>query len=234
MDEWEEEFEQVQNTTPQITTVKKEVEEYEDIIKKEFKPVVVEPKEAKDDYEKKWQEKNKDRLEKLQLEDKAFSGLDDKTKQQKILEKRIIDDAHDFIGGEKPAEIKKESAKESVQLPLTIEKDFIDLAVHNVGRVKAANKPTKFSFSYLKNTLDLLAPSLESEKINILVKELNAHYNKKKKEENDKAGKKPKTSAPSINASKALDRAEKMGAFEDFGAAKEEYGDDDYIEDDFI
>jgi hypothetical protein len=232
MDEWEEEFEQVQSNTPQ-TTAQQKVEESEDIIKKEFKPKVVEIKESPDDYERKWQEKNKDRLEKLKIEDKAFAGLDDKTKQQKMVEKRIIDDAHDFIG-DKTSGVSKEATKEVIQVPLTLEKDFIDLAVQNVGRVKAANKPTKFLFSYLKNTLDLLAPSLESEKINQLVKDLNAHYNKKKKEENDKAGKKPKTSAPSINMSKAVDRAEKMGAFEDFGAAKDEYAEDDYIEDDFI
>jgi hypothetical protein len=234
MDEWEEEFEQVQSNTTQTTTTQKKVEESEDIIKKEFKPKVVEQKEAIDDYERKWQEKNKDRLEKLKLEDKAFAGLDDKTKQQKMVEKRIIDDAHDFIGGDKPTGVSKESAKDTVQLPLTTEKDFIDLAVHNVARVKAANKPTKFLFSYLKNTIDLLATSLESEKINTLVKDLNAHYNKKKKEENDKAGKKPKTTAPTILVSKAIDRAEKMGAFEDFGAAQDDYNEDDYIEDDFI
>ena len=170
----------------------------------------------------------------MKLEDKAFAGLDDKTKQQKILEKRIIDDASDFIGGEKPAIATRESIKETLTQPLTNEKDFIDLAVLNVGRVKSANKPSKFIYSYLKNTIDLLASSLESEKINTLVKDLNAHYNKKKKEENDKAGKKPKTVTPSINVSKALDRAEKLGAFEDFGAGKEEIFEEDYIEDDFI
>ncbi len=233
MDEWEEEFEQVQSNTAQ-TISKTKVEESEDIIKKEFKPVVKETKEALDDYERKWQEKNKDRLEQLKLEDKAFAGLDDKTKQQKIVEKRIIDDASDFIGiDNQKVVVSKDTAKETVQV-LTTEKDFIDLAVHNVGRVKSANKPTKFLFSYLKHTIDLLAPSLESEKINSLVKDLNAYCTKKKKEENDKAGKKPKTSVPSINVSKALDRAEKLGAFEDFGAAKEEINDEDYIEDDFI
>jgi hypothetical protein len=233
MDEWEEEFEQVQSNTAE-TISKNTVEESEDIIKKEFKPVAKETKEALDDYERKWQEKNKDRLEKLILEDKAFAGLDDKTKQQKIVEKRIIDDASDFIGIEKPKVlISKDAAKETVQA-LTTEKDFIDLAVHNVGRVKSANRPTKFLFSYLKHTIDLLVPSLESEKINALVKDLNAYCTKKKKEENDKAGKKPKTSAPAINVSKAVDRAEKLGAFEDFGAKKDEYVEDDYIEDDFI
>ena len=233
MDEWEEEFEQVQSNTAQ-TISKTKVEESEDIIKKEFKPVVKQTKEALDDYERKWQEKNKDRLEQLKLEDKAFAGLDDKTKQQKIVEKRIIDDASDFIGiDNQKVVVSKDTAKETVQV-LTTEKDFIDLAVHNVGRVKSANKPSKFLFSYLKHTIDLLAPSLESEKINSLVKDLNAYCTKKKKEENDKAGKKPKTAVPSINVSKALDRAEKLGAFEDFGAAKEEINDEDYIEDDFI
>ena len=216
------------------TATQQKVEESEDIIKKEFKPVVVEKKEAVDDYERKWQEKNKDRLEKLQLEDKAFAGLDDKTRQQKILEKRIIDDASDFMEGVKPATAAKEPTKETLIQPLINEKDFIDLAVHNVGRVKSANKPAKFIFSYLKNTIDLLASSLESEKINALVKDLNAHYNKKKKEENDKAGKKPKNATPSISSSKALDRAEKLGAFEDYGAGKEEIHEEDYIEDDFI
>ena len=43
MDEWEEEFEQVQSNTAQ-TISKTKVEESEDIIKKEFKPVVKQTK----------------------------------------------------------------------------------------------------------------------------------------------------------------------------------------------
>jgi hypothetical protein len=228
MADWEEEFEAMKVDTKAVE-IPVAVEESEDIIKTEYKPVIKEEKEHISDYERAWQEKNKERLEKMKAEEKAFSGLDEKTKIQKMLENKILNDVSEFIGDDVSVSSKANTAVQA----LNTEKDFIDLAVSNVGRVKSANKPQKFMFSYLKNTLDLLAPNMESEKISQLVKELTAHYTKKKKEESALAGKKPKT-GPSIVMNKGVDRADRLGGLEDFGGRDEPFEDEEYVEDDFM
>lgn len=233
MAEWEEEFEE--QTVAEVKADKMPVieQESEDIIKPkvEYKPPSQEPKEDPNDYEKKWQEKNKDLIEKRRMDEKAVEGLEDKDKQKKLIDMRIISDVTDFMGGDKT--VKKESIAEKV-ITLATEKDFIDLAVNNVSKVKAANKPSKFTFTYLKNSLDLLAPTLDGDKIDQLIKDLTVLFNKKRKEESEKNGKKPGAKAkPTVSAGKGLDRAEKMGAFEDFGGP-DHIEDEDYYEDDFI
>jgi hypothetical protein len=233
MADWEEELESVE-TTPQVEKkITSTIQESEDIIKPkiEFKPQSNEPKENVNDYERKWQEKNKDLLDRKKREEMALEGLDEKEKQKRMIDKRIIDDASDFLAGEKTA-----SRTNVDQIaPLITEKDFIDLAVKNISRIKEANKPSKFTFTYLKNSLDLLAPTLDGDKLDQLIKDLTFLFNKKRKEDSEKAGKKPAAKAkPSVSAGKGLDRAEKMGAFEDFGVKEDFDGDEDYYEDDFI
>lgn len=233
MADWEEELESVE-TTPQVEKkITPIVQESEQIIKPkvEFKPQSNEPKENLNDYEKKWQEKNKDLLDRKKREEMALEGLDEKEKQKRMIDKRIIDDASDFLAAEKT------SSKINVDhiAPLITEKDFIDLAVKNVSRIKEANKPSKFTYTYLKNSLDLLAPTLDGDKLDNLIKDLTFLFNKKRKEDSEKSGKKPAAKVkPSVSAGKGLDRAEKMGAFEDFGVKEDFDGEDDYYEDDFI
>jgi hypothetical protein len=79
------------------------VQESEHIIKPivEFKPQSNEPKENVNDYEKKWQEKNKDLLDRKKREEMALEGLDEKEKQKRMIDKRIIDDASDFLASER-------------------------------------------------------------------------------------------------------------------------------------
>jgi len=182
MADWEEEADTIETTTQLSTDKNSKEQESEEIIKPkvEYKPPA-QVKENPDDYEKKWQAKNKDLLDRRAKEEKALEGLDEQTKQKKLIDMRNISDASDFIGGEKGT-AKKESDKEAVLGPLVTEKDFTDLAVQSVSRIKAANKPSKFTFSYLKTNLDLLVPTLDGEKLDQLIKDLNVHFNKKRKE----------------------------------------------------
>ena len=238
MADWEEELENVESTpTINQTTKTTTVQESEDIIKPkvEFKPQSSEPKEKLNDYEKKWQEKNKELIDRRKKEEIALEGLDEKEKQKRLMDKRIIDDASDFIGSEvSGANMKTKFAKEEVIAPLVTEKDFIDLAVKSVSRIKGANKPSKFTFTYLKQNMDLLGPTLDGDKLDQLIKDLTVMFNKKRKEESDKHGKKPGKAKPTVSAGKGLDRAEKMGAFEDFGVKDDFEADEEYYEDDFI
>ena len=170
MDDWEEEAETIETTTPILTKERKLAEdESEEIIKSkvEFKPQPTGPKEDPDDYETKWQAKNKDLIDRRMKEEKAVEGLDELDKQKKLIDMRKINDASDFLE-DKPS--KKESGKEQVTAPLVTEKDFIDLAVQSVSRIKAANKPSKFTFSYVKTGLDLLGPTLDGDKLDQLIR----------------------------------------------------------------
>ena len=234
MADWEDEMESVDLTIKTTVEVTKVVQESEDIIKPklEMKVVKIEPKQ--DDYEKKWQDKNKDLIDRNKKEEIALEGLDEKEKQKKIIDRRIINDASDFLGvnAVEKTGAKKDLVKEELNLTLVTEKDFIDCAVKNVSKIKEANKPSKFTYTYLKNSIDLLGPTLDADKLNSLIKDLSVMFNKKRKEESDKS-KKPGKDKPSVSAGKGLDRAEKMGALEDYGkvdAVEEE----NYDEDDFI
>jgi hypothetical protein len=233
MADWEDEMENVEPVTSSTTTqpIVSEIES-ESIIKPkivEQKPQ--EPKENPNDYEKKWQEKNKDLIERKKKDEITFEGLEDTEKQKRLIDKRIIDDASDFMGGDKSV---SKNIKEETILPLVNEKDFIDLAVKNVTRIKEANKPSKFTFTYLKQSLDLLTPTLDGDKLDQLIKDLTIAFNKKRKTEIEKKPGKTGKAKPSVSAGKGLDRAEKMGAFEDYGRNEDANLDEDYEEDDFI
>lgn len=124
--------------------------------------------------------------------------------------------------------------KESIlnqQAPLGNEKDFVDLSVLSVAKIKDANKLSKFTLSYLKKNIEELASTLEPARIDELIKNLTVLFNKKRKEESEKYGKKPKSKQPSIVAGKALDSAAAKGNLDVYD--DDEYS-DDYDNDDFM
>jgi hypothetical protein len=232
-DDWEAEFEKA-NTNDNNTDNKNkenEIIESEDYQKPEQKQKeVVIPKEKAKDYEQIYNDKHKERITKKKIAEQAVEGLDDKTKLIKLEEQRKLDDIDDFMGGEKTI-TKSDITKEQPIKPLNVEKDFIDLAVLNVSRVKSAGKPSKFTLTYLKQNLDLLAPTLEADKIDSLIKDLTVMFNKKRKEESEKSGKKTnKNKAPNINTGNVR-KAEKM-TFDDneeFHGEEEDYDEDDFM-----
>jgi hypothetical protein len=229
-DDWEKELEDLQEDTvvAQDSQYKGESEE---IIKPKFEPKApTEPKENPNDYEKLWQEKNKERLEALKEESKAFEGLDEKTRAKKMEEKRIMNDVHEFIEGEKA--ITKKVEKEVVSGPLVTEKDFVDLAVSSVSRINSAKKPSKFTFTYLKHNLDLLAPTLNNEQLYQLLQDLTVLHNKKTKETSNKPSGGKSNKKPMIKDNKGIAQADTLGKIE----SKEEFYEDenDYNEDDFM
>ncbi len=124
--------------------------------------------------------------------------------------------------------------KESIlnqQAVLTNEKDFVDLAVLSVAKIKDANKLGKFTLSYLKKNIEDLGPTLEAARIDELIKNLTVLFNKKRKEESEKYGKKPKSKQPSIVAGKGLDSAAAKGKLDVY---EDDVYSDDYDNDDFM
>ncbi len=148
----------------------------------------------------------------------------------------------------KTTETKKESAKKpenktatetntenkeatSQQGILSNEKDFVDLAVLSVAKIKDAKKLSKFTLTYLKKNLEGLCGDLEATRIDELIKNLTVLFNKKRKEESEKYGKKPKNKQPSLQSGKALESAAAKGKLDVYD--DDEYS-DDYAEEDFM
>jgi hypothetical protein len=217
----------------------KKIEESEVIIKPKVEPRApkIEITEKEDDYEEKWKKKNQDILEIKKLEAKAYEGLDEKTLAKKMEEKRVLDEVCDFMGADNKKFIGSERVIKytpknvDVNINLNTEKDFVDLAVKNIGRIKDSQKPSKFTFTYLKNTLDLLTPALEADKIDQLIKDLTVMFNKKRKEESVKYGKKSKNKQPTINAGKGMESLAAKGILDVY---VDENVSDDYENDDFM
>lgn len=231
LEDWEKELE---NDTPTLNSseVKKIIVESEEIIKPKFEPKPKEePKINLDDYEIKWQEKNKELIERRRKEEEATQGLSEKDKQKKLIDMRIISDATDFLEGKEKGIVRQSTTQEL--LPLVTEKDFIDLSVSTASRIKAANKPSQFTLKFLKNNIELLAPTLDGDKLDVLIKDLTILFNKKVKEKSVTTKTNVNKSKPTQSAGKGLERAEKMGALDDYGG-RDDLGEDDYEEDDFI
>ena len=103
---------------------------------------------------------------------------------------------------------------------LTNEKDFIDLSVLSAAKIKEAKKPVKFTMSYLKENLEELCPMLETRRVDEILRNVTALFNKKRKEESEKYGKKPKSKTPTLMAGKAIDSAASKGKLDVY---EEEY-----------
>ena len=116
---------------------------------------------------------------------------------------------------------------------LSSEKDFLDLAVLSVAKIKDAKKLNKLTLTYLKQNIDLLCPTLESTKINELIKNLTVLFNTKRKAESEKDGKKPKNKQPTLSSGKAMDSAASKGILDEY-EEDDYYSDENYEQDDFM
>jgi hypothetical protein len=226
-DEWEKELENLQEDTVVVKDSQYKGES-EEIIKPKFEPKApTEPKENPDDYEKKWMDKNKERLEAIKEDTKAFENIaDEKMRLKKLEEKRKLNDAEEFIEGNLAP--KKLVEKEVVSGPLNTEKDFIDLAINNVNKITAAGKPSKFAFTYLKQSFDLLAPKLKNDELYQLMQDVTVMFNKLNT--SSKSTKKPKK--PMINDAKGIAKLDQMGKIETVDQYLED--ENDYNDDDFM
>lgn len=223
MSDWENEFEEEVQKEKKEEKKGETEEESETIIKKkvEYKPPAKESK-KEIDYEKKYNEKNKDFIESQKEIAKAVAGIkDEEEKVKKTLELTRLKQAEKFLGKE----------QQNNNISLSLEKDFIELAQQNAARINDAKRPSQFTFSYLKNSIELLAPSLDSDRINDLIKAITVVFNKKLKEEG--TGSKSKSKKPNINTGKAIDRNDKKGIIQEYGG-RDDYEEEDYEDDDFM
>jgi hypothetical protein len=122
--------------------------------------------------------------------------------------KGVLDEAEDFMSGG------QDQSEDTYGL--RTEKDYIALATVNAEKIKVAQKPSKFTFTYLKNNIDLLADTLEYEKVNDLLTQLKNIFNKKVKAASNQPKKKEKAEAKvTLNQGKGVETLDKMGNFND-------------------
>ena len=234
MDDWEEEAEKdeqqeqkKEEEKPKEATKnsKKFDDESEEIpVVKEVVQGTVKPKEKPIDYEKKYQEKKKDDIAyQKEIEESTKNIKDPELRLKKKLELQNLKQAEKFLGVEKP--------KNEENITLNVEKDFIALAQKNAAKINEANKLPMFTLSYLKNSIELLGNTLDSDQLNDLIKSTTVIFNKKLKEEG--VGNKKKNAKTQIKAGKMYDRNEKKGLYQAYGGDDDhhEEEDEDYLDD---
>lgn len=225
MSDWEDELEN-EEVAPAQEEKKDDfapaIEESEEIIKTEVvKEKQNDPNSKQIDYEKKYNERNKDAIAAREEIEKAVAGIQDPVlRLKKMKELEDIYHAGKFITGEEDEEKNKQKAME-------LEKDYIQLAQKSAAKINQAERPTAFTFSYLKTSFDMLLDTLPQAKLNELLKVIAIVFNKKLKEE----GNKKKTSnKPTIKSGKDVASYNKKGVIYEDNAGDEDYEEDEYDE----
>ena len=237
MDDWEEEAdkeeqqekkEEKKPNDPAKPSQKFDDESEEIPVIKEVVQGTVKIKEKPVDYEKKYQEKKKDDIAyQKEIEESTKNIKDPELRLKKKLELQNLKQAEKFLGEEKP--------KNEENITLNVEKDYIVLAQKNAAKINEANKLPMFTLSYLKNSIELLGPTLDSDQLNDLIKSTTVIFNKKLKEEG--VGNKKKNAKTQIKAGKMYDRNEKKGLYQAYGGDDDDHHeeeDEDIFDDDFM
>jgi hypothetical protein len=133
-----------------------------------------------DDYEKKWQEKNKSKLEKEAEMIRAMEGLDEETKLEKLKELKLLMEAE--IVDEESTTTVKASQFDFKTHKLEVEKDFTDLAIKVSAKLKADKKHKHF-LAFLKKINLSIIKDFTIEMENDLLEGIKLIKNKKKKDE---------------------------------------------------
>lgn len=184
------------------------------------------------DYEKKYQEKKGEDIKYAkEIEESVKNIKDPELRLKKKLELQQLRQAEKFLeaGGDK-----KKKAGEEKEIELKSEKDFIELAQKNAAKINEANPLPMFTLAYLKNSIELLAPSLKTELVRQLVDSLSIIYNQKLDKDR---GKKKVSDKPQIVAGKKSVTDARKGLYNAYGGGEENEEDDDedaYNEDDFM
>ena len=239
MDDWEEEAEKdeqqeqkKEEEKPKEATKnsKKFDDESEEIpVVKEVVQGTVKPKEKPIDYEKKYQEKKKDDIAyQKEIEESTKNIKDPELRLKKQLELQQLKQAEKFLGED------KKQKNIDINISLNVEKDFIELAQKSAAKINEANKLPMFTLSYLKNSIELLGPNLDSDMLNDLIKSITVIFNKKLKDEG--VGNKKKNAKTQIKAGKMFDRNEKKGLYQAYGGDEDlqEEEEEDYNDEDFM
>ena len=227
MSDWENEDLQVDENKEEKKENKNIFNEFDDesevipVEVKEKREQTIQKKENEVDYEKKYQErKKKDIAMMKEIEESVKNIKDEELRKKKMLELLDLKRAEKFIGEDNDQDV-KDIKEEEVDLSFNLktEKDYINLAQKSVVKINKASKSNKNAYDFIKNTIELLLPTLNEDHIQNItnaIKFLKNKVDKKDKNKKDKA--EEKTVVP------------KSDRFEERKALYKQYGDGDISE----
>ena len=180
-----------------------------------------------DDWEKEYkEEKEKEKKEKKDKKKKKKKKTEEKKDEEdKKVEPEKKKEEDKKVEPEKKKEIKeKEKVKEKKEAEkekkkgLNTEKDYLDFSQENAKKIKDAKPLPIFTLAYLKNIIELLGPSLDSNQINQILNISNKIFNQKLNE-----GEKKKVSTKvNIKVGKINERIDKTGDYDEIEEEEEE------------
>ena len=174
-----------------------------------------------EDWEKQLkEEEEKEKKEKKDKKKKKKKKAEDKKKEEednKKTEEKKKEDEKDKKEDKKGKNDKKEEEKVKKK-GFNTEKDYLDFAKENAKRIKEQKPLPMFTLAYLKNIIELLGPSLDSNQINQILNISNKIFNQKLGE-----GEKKKVSTKAnIKVGKINARNDKTGAYDEIEEEEEE------------
>ena len=180
-----------------------------------------------DDWEKEYnEEKEKEKKEKKDKKKKKKKKTEEKKDEEdKKVEPEKKKEEDKKVEPEKKKEVKeKEKVKEKKEAEkekkkgLNTEKDYLDFSQENAKKIKDAKPLPIFTLAYLKNIIELLGPSLDSNQINQILNISNKIFNQKLNE-----GEKKKVSTKvNIKVGKINERIDKTGDYDEIEDEEEE------------
>ena len=188
-------------------------------VTKEIQKGTIKQKDKPIDYEKKYNEKNKDRIAiQKEIKESVKNITDEDFRRKKELEYIQLRQAEKFIGNN-IEEIEDSKEEINLNFDLKVENDYIKLAQKSSAKINDASKNSNCTLEFLKCSLENLLPDLDSNTIQELIKSIEIISTKKTKE---KGGKNKKGKPEPKKETKPEPKKEK---FEDGKALYKQYED---------
>ena len=222
---WEDELDDLEvekKEEPKKSILSKFNDESEEIIvKKEVQQETIRKKDKPIDYEKKYQERKKVDIDlEKEIEESVKHIQDPELRLKKKLELLELRRAEKFLGVE---EDKKELKEINLDFPLKVEKDYIDLATKSAAKINDAGKGTKFTFEFLKASIEKLLPTLDEDTMEDLIKTVKIISTKKSKDK----GRKKKKDKNEPKKEVKVEKQKQPDKFEERKGLYKQYGDGD-------
>ena len=225
MADWENEDIEGENKEEQKPVIFNEFEDESEVIPEEKKQKVETiNKKDKDEinYEKKYQErKKKDIAIMKEIEESVKNIQDPELRKKKKLELMELKRVEKFIGTDNDNDQKqdqKDVQEVDLDFELKTEKDYINLAQKSAVKINQANKSNESVYEFLKASIEILLPTLDSDTIEKVKTAMIFLKNKK-----DKKGEKKKKG----NEEEKKEVVPKSDRYEERKALYKQYGDGD-------
>ena len=170
-----------------------------------------------DDWEKEYkEEKEKEKKEKKDKKKKKKKKTEEKKDEE---DKKVEPEKKKEVKEKEKEKVKeKKEAEKEKKKGLNTEKDYLDFSQENAKKIKDAKPLPIFTLAYLKNIIELLGPSLDSNQINQILNISNKIFNQKLNE-----GEKKKVSTKvNIKVGKINERIDKTGDYDEIEEEEEE------------